>query len=96
MFWAHIIPPQKKKGNLSIAKLERAVPHSGSVRALIVTEKQFASMKILCGSPAIKNEKKKSFLQSPFFKGDFFAKKALRFKLSQGYISKALYHSEEF
>ena len=79
MFWAHIIPPQKKKGNLSIAKLERAVPHSGSVRALIVTEKQFASMKILCGSPAIKNEKK-----------------TLRFKLSQGYISKALYHSEEF
>ncbi len=67
MFWAHIIPPQKKKGNLSIAKLERAVPHSGSVRALIVTEKQFASMKILCGSPAIKNEKKEKFFAITLF-----------------------------
>lgn len=40
--------------------LERVVPKKGSVRALVLTEKQFSEMKLLVGDPLPIEEKVKS------------------------------------
>lgn len=38
-------------------KLKSYLPISGSVRSMIVTEKQYSTMKILCGEPKRKDKK---------------------------------------
>ena len=49
-------------------RISKKVPSNGSVRSLIVTEKQYASMSILVGTPTrTKKEKRETYEQISFF-----------------------------
>ena len=43
--------------NKHLKRIESVLPEKGSVRCLVVTEKQFEEMKFLVGSPTIKERK---------------------------------------
>lgn len=48
-------------------RISLSLPSHGSVRSMIVTEKQYASMKILVGTPKLKENKKIKYQQLSFF-----------------------------
>lgn len=55
-----------ESAQLHETRIKNQVPNNGSVRSMIVTEKQYASMNILVGKPKPK-EKNVSIMQMSFF-----------------------------